>query len=182
MVFGRLKVTLEIFGRRYVTAILILAMAGGVLCARGVEQTGDALSAPDKTEIVESVLKLELKAQVSVSEFRYVRNLSSTNIEFLEPSRATAQGFVLLDANQIMELQRSQFVEYFVFRRIELKDGVAVIVLTLVNESRPCFGKPSSSERSFTYEFRKTFGQWSGQLVRASRRSPQFGTSFLRKM
>ena len=93
-----------------------------------------------KAEIIESVLQLELKEQSSVGEFKNIRNLSAENIEFVERSRISRQGFDLLDDSQIQNLRQNQFVEYLVFRRIDFKDGIAVVVLSRVNEGRPCFG------------------------------------------
>jgi hypothetical protein len=156
---------LKVFVGRFVPMILMLSVASGTLRARGQQKESDALSDKDKAEIVESVLQLELKAQ-SPMGFKYVRSLSSDNIEFVERARISKQGFDLLNPSQIRSLKENQFVEYLVFRRIGLKDGIAVVLLSRVNEGRPCFGPAFSKEESFTYEYRKTAGEWNRRLVK----------------
>ena len=156
----------KVIASRLITASLSLLVAGSVLRARSQETKKDYLADKDKAAIVESVLQLELKAQ-SPMGFKYVRSLSSDNIEFLERSRISRLGFDLLDPSEIRNLRTNwQSVEYLVFRRIGFKDGIAVVVLSRVNEVHPCFGPAFSKEQSFRYEYRETAGEWNGRLVK----------------
>ena len=122
------------------------------------------------------MLQLELKAQSS--KFENIRNLSSDNIEFVEPSRISRNGFALLGASQIRNLKKDNLVEYLVFRRIYSKGGIVVVVLSRVNEGHPCFGHAFSRERSFTYEYQKNAEKWMGQLVKR----PPLPISFSRNL
>jgi hypothetical protein len=167
--------TVESLVSRCTSAILLLSLASSSLLARGDQKKREALSNEEKAEIVESVLQLELEAQSSVGEFKYIRDLSSDNLEFLEPSRISRQGFILLNASQILNLKKNRVVEYVVFKRIDLEDGVAVVVFSRISEGRPCFAPAFSREQSFTYEYRKTSGEWTGRLIKRTPPSIPFG-------
>jgi hypothetical protein len=150
---------------KFVTTILMLAIAGGFLFAHGQQSTADVLSDSDKAQIMESVLELELRTQASVPDFANIRKVSDDNIEFIEPSRLSKHGFTLVAASQLRESKKDHIVEYLVFRRVYSRDGLALVVLSRVTEGRPCFGAAFSAERTYTYESRRTSGGWVTQLI-----------------
>lgn len=150
---------------KFVTTILNLAIAGGFAFAHGQQLTADRLSDSDKAQIVESVLDLELQTQGSVPDFANIRNVSDDNIEFIELSRLPKHGFTLVTASQLRESKEDHIVEYLRFRRIYSRDGLAIVVLSRVTEGRPCFGAAFFTERTYTYETRRTSSGWVAQLV-----------------
>jgi hypothetical protein len=162
---------------KLVFSILSLLAVSGVVIAHGQQLIADLLSDSDKAQIIESVLDLELRTQASLPNFANIRRVSDDNIKFIEPSRLSKHGFTLVTASQLRESKRDHIVEYLLFRRIYLRASVVVVVLSRVTEGRPCFGAPFSTERSYTYETRRTADGWVGQLIK----SPPFGISFARK-
>jgi hypothetical protein len=153
----------NMFVGRIIAAILASVMVSGGFLARGQSQS-TGLSEAEKGDIVESLLQLETEAQAS--DFEKIRKISSDNIGSLSPARVAKHGFSLMEAGQIESLKKDNVVEYVVIRRIDLKDGIVVVKLSRVIEGRPCFGPPSSRERSFTYEFQNGSTEWVGRLVR----------------
>ena len=106
---------------RCVSVILGLSLAAGV-CAHGQELPAREFSEAEKTGIVESVLKLERRKQDLTLRFDDTQRVSSENIEFIEPSRVTRQGFTLVPARQLSGWHLNQIVEYLVFRNIISRD------------------------------------------------------------
>jgi len=150
---------------KLLSAISILLVAG-IVMARGQQTAPDTLSDGDKGAIVESVLDIELRTQASVPDFANIRKVSSDNIEFIEPSRLSKHAFTLVAASQLRESKKDRVVEYLLFRKIFVRDGAVVVVLSRVTEGRPCFGAAFSHERSYTYESRRTSGGgWLTQLI-----------------
>jgi hypothetical protein len=150
---------------RVFCAVSILLVAG-VVIARGQQPSAAALADADKATIVESVLTLELQNQNSVPDFANIRDVSSENIEFVEPSQLLPRGFTLVAAADLRQSKKDRVVTYLLFRNISLRDGVAVVKLSRMTEGRPCFGAPISIERTYTYESRRTDDGWVGELTR----------------
>ena len=144
--------------------VLILLSAIAAI-AYGQQPTAEILSDTDKTEIIESVLDLELRTQASVSDFASLRNVSSDNIEFIEPSLLAKSGFTLVAASELRESKKDHIVEYLLFSRINLGDGVVLVVLSRITEGRPCFGPAVFAERKYSYESHRTSNGWVTQLV-----------------
>jgi hypothetical protein len=149
---------------KLLSATLILVSVGGVI-ARG-QQLTEPLSVGDKSKLIESVLDLELRTQASVPDFANIRQVSSDNIEFIEPSQISKLGFTIVGGSYLRESKKDRVVEYLLFKKISLRNGVAAVVLSRVTEGRPCFGAAFSQERSYTYESRRTAGGWVSQLTR----------------
>ena len=149
---------------RFVSAISILLIAGGFV-ARSQQYRVDVLSDADKADIIESVLDLERKTQASVPDFSNIREVSSANIEFIDPARLAKHGFTLVAASQLREAKRDHVVEYLVFRKVFLRDGVPIVILSRVIEGRPCFSEPFSRELTYTYESRRTSEGWLTRLI-----------------
>ena len=150
---------------KFVSTILMLAIVGGFLFAHGQQSRADVFSASDKAQIIESVLELELLTQASVPDFANIRKVSDDNIEFIEPPRLTKQGFTLVAASQLRESKKDHIVEYLLLGRVYTRDGVALVALSRVTEGRPCFGAPFFTERTYTYESRRTSSGWVAQLI-----------------
>ena len=150
---------------KFVTTILMLAIAGGFLFAHGQQSRADLLSDSDKAQIIESVLDLELRTQASVPDFANIRKVSDDNIEFIEPSWLSKHGFTLVAARQLSESKKDHIVEYLLFRRVYSRDGLALVVLSRVTEGRPCFGAAFFTERTYTYESRRTSSGWVALLI-----------------
>jgi len=150
---------------KFVTTILMLAIAGGLLFAHGQQSAADFLSESDKAQIIESVLDLELQTQASVPDFANIRKVSDDNIEFIEPSRLSKHGFTLVVASQLRESKKDHIVEYLLFRRVYSRNGLTLVALSRVTEGRPCFGAAFFTERTYTYESRRTSSGWVAQLI-----------------
>lgn len=150
---------------KFVSTILMLAIAGVFLFAHGQQSTADILFDSDKAQIIESVLDLELRTQASVPDFAHIRKVSDDNIEFIEPSRLSKHGFTLVAASQLRESKKDHIVEYLLFRRVYSRDGVTLVALSRVTEGRPCFGAAFFTERTYTYESRRTSDGWVAQLI-----------------
>jgi hypothetical protein len=172
--------TTEIIPRRFGMSALVLTLVCVAVMGREQQPNRDNLSDGDKAQIVESALRLAFGTRRS--EFELPKDLSSENIEFVEPSRISGLGFKLLDARHMGNLKASPFVDYVVFRRLFSKDGGVLVVLSRVTERHPCFGgRDFSTERSFTYEFHKDSGEWIGQLVNRPVLQPSFSRTLFRK-
>ena len=143
-------------------SILLLVGVG----ARGQQTSTITLSDAYKAAIIESVLDAELRNQNSVPDFANIRRVSSDNIEVVEPSQLSKHGFMLVAGNDLRQSKKDRIVEYLLFRKILLRDGVAVVTLSRVTEGRPCFGNPISIERTYTYESRQTSRGWVAELTR----------------
>jgi len=124
---------------KLLSAISILLVAG-VVVACGQQTVPGILSDADKTAIVESVLEVELRTQASVRDFANIRKVSSDNIEFITPSQISKLGFTIVAGSYLREWKKDRVVEYLLFKKISLRNGVAVVVLSRVTEGRPCFG------------------------------------------
>ena len=149
---------------RVVSIILILFVVG-ILAARSQQPTSDVIADADKTGIIESVLYLERRNQSSVPDFGNIRDVSSDNIEFVEPSRLSAHGFTLVSVGSLNAAKQNNIVEYLRFGKISLRNGVAVVVLSRVTEGRPCFAEPFSLERRYPYKARPSPVGWIAELI-----------------
>ncbi len=160
--FGFFAVEMKIriiIGRFIIWCFVATLLSGSIVCRS--QETSDTLSNVDKTTIVESALQMAF----GLTRIGITENLSAENIEFVDPARLSRLGFVLLDGEKMRNVKRSQFVHYVVFDRIVSQNGVVTVGVSQVTESHPCFGRASSSEHNFTYEFRRNSGQWVGHLV-----------------
>ena len=147
---------------KFVFVIAVLLTTTGIT-VRGQETV--ALSDADRAAIVESVLDPELRNQSSVPDFANIRDVSSDNIELIEASQLSKHGFTLVPAADLRQSKKDHVVSYLLFRNISLRDDVAVVKLSRVTEGRPCFGAPISSERTYTYEARRSSGVWVANLI-----------------
>src|SRR6266516_7373327 len=102
---------------RVLCAVSILLVAGFVI-ARGQQPSAAPLADADKAAIVESVLPLELQTQNSVPDFANIRQISSDDIEFIEPSQLSKRGFTLVAAADLRQSKKDRIVTYLVFRNI----------------------------------------------------------------
>ncbi len=153
----------NLFSRRFVTAILALLIVGSMSHTLS-QSLSNALSDEDEAEILESLIQLETK-QLG-AEFGAVRYFSSENIGSLSASRITKHGFWLISPGDIQTRKRDYVLDYVVIRSIHPKDGIVVVMVSVVREGRPCFAPAFSTERSFTYWFKKSANEWVGQLVK----------------
>src|SRR5262245_1390699 len=104
------------------------------------------------TDLIESLLKLELETQKA--QFVNVRKISSQNLDSVPALWITAQGFTLVQADQIEAAKKTWIVEYLVVRWIKYSEGGTVTIrLSRVEEGRPCFSEPFSRQQSVTYRF-----------------------------
>jgi len=149
--------------RRVVFIISILLVR--VIVAHGQQPAGNIIDDGDKTGIIKSVLDLEKRNQSSIEDFSNIRDVSSDNIGFIEPSRLSAPGFRILSVLSLNAARQERVVEYLLFSEISLVDGVAIVVLSRVTEGRPCFGPPFSYERRYTYKARRSPVGWIAELI-----------------
>lgn len=148
---------------KFVSTVSILLLVS--VAARTQQGSTISLSNADKTAIIESVFAAELRNQNSVPDFANIRDVSSDNIEFLEPSELSNRAFTLVAAVDLRQSKKDRVVTYLLFRSISMRDDVAVIKLARVSEGRPCFGGPISVERTYTYESRRSSGGWVAQMT-----------------
>jgi|SRR6185369_9746179 len=153
----------NLFSRKFVTAILALLIVGSMSHTLGQSQS-NTVSDKDEAEILESLIQLETKHLGA--EFGAVSYFSSENISSLSASRITKHGFGLISPGDIQTRKRDYVLDYVVIRSIHPKDGVVVVSVSVVKEGRPCFAPAFSTERSFTYWFKKSGSEWVGQLVK----------------
>ena len=155
--------------RKVVT--MVVAIIGSILIAnvsfgRGNNQI-PVLDTSEKAQIVESLLQLEMEAQIA--EFESVRKLSSDNIEFYSAEQISKFGFSLLTTEEINRLKADNVIEYVRIKSINyVGKGLVIVKLSRVTEGRPCFSEPFSVEQSVTFEFTKNFenasARWIGRL------------------
>ena len=153
----------NLFCRRFVIGILALLIVGNTSHTQSQSQS-NALSDEDEAEILESLIQLETKHLGG--EFGAVRYFSSENIGSLSASRITKHGFWLIYPGDIERGRRDYMLNYVVIRSIYPKDGIVVVRVSVVTEGRPCFAPAFSTERSFTYWFKKSANEWVGRLVK----------------
>ncbi|HEU0143848.1 MAG TPA: hypothetical protein VFQ47_03595 [Nitrososphaera sp.] len=140
--------------------VLYAIMVSGVLQTHAQEMMSNRLSNKEKFEIIESVLQQELNSQQA--EFDSAKILSSENIEFMEPSKISEHGFILLSDSQIQERKKKEVIDYVVFRRIEAKGNTAIVSLSRMREGSACFNPKFSSGKNFIYEYHWKSGKWIG--------------------
>jgi uncharacterized protein len=142
---------------------LYALMVSGALQTHAQEMMSNRLSNKEKSEIIESVLQQELKSQQA--EFDSTKILSSENIEFIEPSKISEYGFILLSAAQIEESKKKEVIDYVVVRRIEAKGNIVIVSLSRMREGSACFNPKFSSGKNFMYEYHWKSGKWIGGLT-----------------
>jgi hypothetical protein len=71
-----------------------------------------------------------------------------------------------------LDTRRDSVVDYWLFRKISFRDGVAVVTLAKIIEGRPCFAPPMHSESSSTYEVRRTSKGLIATLIPATENAP----------
>jgi hypothetical protein len=145
--------------------VFVISILFGVVVARGQQPARNIIAEADKTGIIESVLDLERRNQSSIADFANIRDVSSANIEFIEPSRLSTHGFRVVSVASLNAAKQDHVVEYLLFKTISLRDGVAIVVLSRVTEGRPCFGEPFSRERRSTYKARRTPVGWIAEVI-----------------
>jgi len=129
---------------KFISGVLVVLLAGATV-TRAQQSSTSILSDAEKAGVVEAVLiDLELRNQGGFSFGR--QQVSSYNIESIQPSQLEKHGFRLVPARSLNESKKDNMVHYLVFRKIILRDGVAVIYLSNVTEGRPCFGNYISQE------------------------------------
>jgi len=151
---------------KFVSLILMFAIAGGCSTAHGQQSTADLLSDDDRARIVESVLYFEFQKQFSIPGFSNIRTVSDENIEFIERSWVSKQGFTIVAASNLRESKKEHVVEYLQFLGIYFRAQLAVVELSRVMEGRPCFGAAFSSKLNYTYEVRRTPNGWVAALIK----------------
>ena len=149
----------------WTVSILLLGL---VAVACGQEASSSELPSVDKTKIIEAVLDLESHDQrvIPYPNYGKIRRVSSENIEFIDPSLISHHGFRYFPAKDIVVLKKDSVVEYLRFNQILVRDGVAVVTLSLVNEGRGCFAS-FSSERKYAYKARQTSVGWIAELTQS---------------
>jgi len=135
------------------------------VAANGQQLPVRELSEADKAGIIESVLELESRRQNHALNFDNPQQVSSENIEFIEPSRVAKHGFTLVASRYASGLPKSQLVEYLVFKSISLREGVAVVALGRVAERERCYGGSFAQQRNYVYESRQTSEGWVAELI-----------------
>lgn len=149
------------FIAKFVVSILVLLIASSF---SHTYAQSSVLSDQDEADILESLIENEIKP--FGSEFRTARTFSSENIGPVAVARIEKLGFSVTTASAIEARKRNRLIDYVVIRSISLKDGIVVIKLSEVMEGRPCFAPAFSTERSFTYWFKKGDNGWVGRLVK----------------
>ena len=145
------------------TSILVLLMATGMSHTHAQSQSS-SLSDEDEADILESLLQLATKP--FDSDFVSTRNFFSENISSVSASRIKQYGFSLRSPGDIESTKRDQVIEYVVIRGIYPKGGMVVVSVSVVTEGRPCFAPAFSTQRSFSYVFKKSGEQWVGRLLK----------------
>jgi len=149
---------------KFISAVLVVLLAGATV-TRAQQSSTSILSDAEKAGVVEAVLvDLELRNQGLFSFGR--QQVSSYNIESIQPSQMEKHGFRLVPARSLNESKKDNMVHYLVFRKIVLRDGVAVIYLSNLTEGRPCFGNYISQEATSIYEARLTPDGWVAEFQR----------------
>jgi hypothetical protein len=149
-----------LFIGRFVALSLALLMASTL----HTHAQSRVLTGEDEADILESLL--EVKIDPFGTALGGVKTFSSDNIASASATRLAKHGFSFMSSWDIQRRKQDQVIDYVIIRSIYLKDGVAVVRLSIVREGRPCFGPAFSTERSFTYEFEKTANKWVGRLVK----------------
>ncbi|HYW71748.1 MAG TPA: hypothetical protein VE961_11975 [Pyrinomonadaceae bacterium] len=147
----------------WTVSILLLGLAA---VARGQETSSSELSSGDKTKIIEAVLDLESGGHRTIpyTDDGKRWRVSSENIEFIDPSLLWRHGFSSSSAKYIVALKKDGVVKYLRFNQVLVRDGAAVVTLSLVTEGRGCFGSVSN-ERKYAYKARQTSVGWIAELT-----------------
>jgi len=151
----------KLFVTRFVTSILVLLIASSF---SHTYAQGGVVSDEDEADIVEWLIENEIKP--FGSEFRPSRNFSSENIGPVAVARIEKLGYSARTASDIESVKRDYLIDYVVIRSMSLKDGMVVVRLSEVTEGRPCFAPAFSTERSFTFVFKKSGNAWVGGLLK----------------
>jgi hypothetical protein len=157
---------------KFSSAVLLVLLAG-VAVTRAQQSSRSTLSDAEKAGIAEAVfVEIESRNQGS---FPFVKQpVSSYNIESLQPSQLSKHGFTLVSARSLNESKKDHMVQYLVFRKIFLRDGVAVVYLSSISEGRPCFANYAFHEFTSIYEARPTPDGWVAESKREQMPFPGF--------
>ena len=158
--FCKINSMRTLFIGRFVASVLVLLMASTLQ----IHAQSRALTDEDDADILESLL--QVKIDPFGTALGSVRTFSSDNIATASATRLAKHGFSFMSSWDIQRKKQDHMIDYVIIRSIYLKDGIAVVRLSIVREGRPCFGPAFSSERSFTYEFEKSANEWVGRLVK----------------
>ncbi|HMH44204.1 MAG TPA: hypothetical protein VK557_12020 [Pyrinomonadaceae bacterium] len=157
---------LSVFEMLKLVSIISVLLLGSVLMGRAQQTSSANVPVTDKTEIIEAVLDLEMRNRHSFADFDNITDVSSENIEFIDPSQLSKRGFTLVAANQLCEWQANRVVQYLLFKMISAGDDVIDVAVSHVTGGRACFSGRFYSERKYKYEARRTSGGWTVQLTR----------------
>lgn len=150
-----------LFIRRFVISILVILLATSM--SRTYAQNL-SLSDADEADVVEALL--EFSPKQFDAGFRGITNFSTENLSSVSASRIKQHGFSLISPSEIEWRKRDYMIDYVVIRDINPKDGMVVVSVSVVTEGRPCFGSAFSTQRSFSYVFKKSGQQWVGRLLK----------------
>ena len=153
----------KLFSRSFVISIVALLMVVSMAHTRA-QTPNVTLTDRDEADILESLI--QLANTTFGSEFITTRNFASENISSLSASRLKQLGFTLVPPEAIELRKRDSLIDYVVIRSISIKDGIVVVRMSAVHEGRPCFAAAFSTQKNFTYYFKKDEEKWVGRLVR----------------
>jgi hypothetical protein len=152
---------MKLFGQ-FVASILAILIASSVLVSYGQSESG-VVSEQDEAEIIESLLKKEIK--LLGSELGNTKTFSSDNLGSVSATRIEKHGFSLMASGDIQRYTSDHVIEYLVIRSIYRRDGFVVVRLSAVTEGQGCFARVFY-ERSFTCTFQKSAEGWVARLVK----------------
>lgn len=151
---------------KVVSAIVVVFVAS--LAVAQTQQTETwGLSNADKSDVIQAVLNLSVKNPDSIApHFPRVRTVSSANIEFIDPARLRELGLTVVTSSQISAAKKDYVIDYLEFKQIQVRDGVARVVVWRVREGRGCFSESFPPLiTTYTFESRLTSMGWSAKLI-----------------
>jgi hypothetical protein len=124
----------------------------------------------ERVEVARAVLEAERERQVRA--FEHITQLSTENIESLNPAEFAAGFALTLLTPKEIEERAQGFIgaHYLAFKEFNIEGARAVVKLAVTREVTPCFGPYQKHQEEFAYRLERINGAW-----KAKDATPPFG-------
>jgi hypothetical protein len=118
-----------------------------------------------RAAVARAVLEAERERQVRA--FEHVTQLSTENIESLNPAKFAADFELTLLTRSEIEERAKDFIgaHYLAFKGFNIEGGRAVVKLAVMREVTPCFGPYQQHQEEFTYRLERINGEWKAKVT-----------------
>lgn len=119
----------------------------------------------ERAAVARAVMEAERERQVRA--FEHVTQLSTENIESLNPAKFAADFELTLLTRKEIEERAKDYIgaHYLTFKGFNIEGARAVVKLTVTTEMTPCFGPYQKQREEFTYLLERINGEWKAKVT-----------------